>query len=537
MQIRVSEYVDVKTQLTTMLRKKSGRCTERAAAIFVSTIYCLAALPRTSDCLAATLSTRATDQTPPFIVDKLQSSQQSGTFTLDTRTVRRALLHVDLHANQGHSHGVRVEMQRIESPCGLQKVEDGRPRDHHKLRCAVHRSSLRAREVGKKLHAHGSKGTKAGDNLPGGTSAGGFTATVAAARGEYLATVRLGTPERVFSVIVDTGSDLTWVQCSPCGTCYSQNDSLFIPNTSTSFTKLACGTELCNGLPYPMCNQTTCVYWYSYGDGSLSTGDFVYDTITMDGINGQKQQVPNFAFGCGHDNEGSFAGADGILGLGQGPLSFPSQLKTVFNGKFSYCLVDWLAPPTQTSPLLFGDAAVPTFPGVKYISLLTNPKVPTYYYVKLNGISVGGKLLNISSTAFDIDSVGRAGTIFDSGTTVTQLAGEVHQEVLAAMNASTMDYPRKTDDSSGLDLCLGGFAEGQLPTVPSMTFHFEGGDMELPPSNYFIFLESSQSYCFSMVSSPDVTIIGSIQQQNFQVYYDTVGRKIGFVPKSCVGRG
>lgn len=40
-----------------------------------------------------------------------------------------------------------------------------------------------------------------------------------------------------------------------------------------------------------MCNQTTCVYWYSYGDGSLTTGDFVYDIITMDGINGQKQQV------------------------------------------------------------------------------------------------------------------------------------------------------------------------------------------------------------------------------------------------------
>lgn len=43
-----------------------------------------------------------------------------------------------------------------------------------------------------------------------------------------------------------------------------------------------------------MCNQATCVYWYSYGDGSLTTGDFVYDTITMDGINGQKQQVSNY---------------------------------------------------------------------------------------------------------------------------------------------------------------------------------------------------------------------------------------------------
>lgn len=247
-------------------------------------------------------------------------------------------------------------------------------------------------------------------------------------------------------------------------------------------------------------------------------------------------QVPDFAFGCGHDNEGSFAGADGILGLGQGPLSFPSQLKSVFNGKFSYCLVDWLAPPTQTSPLLFGDAAVPTLPDVKYLALLTNPKNPTYYYVKLNGISVGEKLLNISSTVFEIDRVGGAGTIFDSGTTVTQLAKVAYTEVLMAMNASTMSYPRKVDDTSGLDLCIGGFAKGALPTLPSMTFHFDGADMLLPPSNYFIFLESSQSYCFSMVPSPDVTIIGSVQQQNFQVYYDTIGRKLGYVPKSCVGR-
>lgn len=139
-------------------------------------------------------------------------------------------------------------------------------------------------------------------------------------------------------------------------------------------------------------------------------------------------QVPNFAFGCGHDNEGSFAGADGILGLGQGPLSFPSQLKNVFNGKFSYCLVDWLAPPTQTSALLFGDAAMPTLPDVKYLPLLTNPKIATYYYVQLNGISVGDKLLNISSSVFAIDRVGGAGTIIDSGTTVTQLAKPAYDQ-------------------------------------------------------------------------------------------------------------
>ena len=49
---------------------------------------------------------------------------------------------------------------------------------------------------------------------------GGFSAPVAAARAEYLATVRLGTSERVFQVIVDTGNGLTWVQGSSCGKCY-----------------------------------------------------------------------------------------------------------------------------------------------------------------------------------------------------------------------------------------------------------------------------------------------------------------------------
>jgi hypothetical protein len=41
--------------------------------------------------------------------------------------------------------------------------------------------------------------------------------------------------------------------------------------------------------------------------------------------------------GCGHNNEGLFIGAAGLLGLGGGSLSFPSQIITT---SFSYCLVD-----------------------------------------------------------------------------------------------------------------------------------------------------------------------------------------------------
>jgi hypothetical protein len=47
-----------------------------------------------------------------------------------------------------------------------------------------------------------------------------------------------------------------------------------------------------------MCNNNSCVYWYAYGDGSLTTGDFVYDTITLDITNGQQQQVHMNPFIC-----------------------------------------------------------------------------------------------------------------------------------------------------------------------------------------------------------------------------------------------
>ena len=56
------------------------------------------------------------------------------------------------------------------------------------------------------------------------------------------------------------------------------------------------------------------------------------DTVTLGG-----KSVPGVAFGCGHDNEGPFVDAAGLLGLSDGALSFPNQ---VTSSPFSYCLVD-----------------------------------------------------------------------------------------------------------------------------------------------------------------------------------------------------
>lgn len=70
-----------------------------------------------------------------------------------------------------------------------------------------------------------------------------------------------------------------------------------------------------------------------YGDGSRTSGNFATDTVSF----GSSGSVPNMAIGCGHDNEGLFVASDGLLGLGGGPLSLPSQIKAT---SFSYCLVN-----------------------------------------------------------------------------------------------------------------------------------------------------------------------------------------------------
>ena len=53
---------------------------------------------------------------------------------------------------------------------------------------------------------------------------------------EYVMTLYLGTPEKKFVLVMDTGSDLVWVQCQPCIRCYNQTGPLFDPSTSSSYS-------------------------------------------------------------------------------------------------------------------------------------------------------------------------------------------------------------------------------------------------------------------------------------------------------------
>ncbi|KAK6158750.1 hypothetical protein DH2020_006064 [Rehmannia glutinosa] len=67
--------------------------------------------------------------------------------------------------------------------------------------------------------------------------------------GNYIVTVGLGTPKKTISLIFDTGSDLTWTQCQPCArSCYQQQDPIFNPSASSSYSNISCSSSQCSQL-------------------------------------------------------------------------------------------------------------------------------------------------------------------------------------------------------------------------------------------------------------------------------------------------
>ncbi|MCO5572929.1 hypothetical protein L7F22_026690 [Adiantum nelumboides] len=133
---------------------------------------------------------------------------------------------------------------------------------------------------------------------------------------EYFARIGLGSSftRRDLYFIIDTGSDLSWVQCAPCNPCHSQLDeSIFDPEASETMRNVSCDSLLCtgHGVGNVGCgvDKKQCKYVMRYGDGSQTMGDIVTDTISF-GAEGAS--LPNMLIGCGQKNDGSFKGAAGI---------------------------------------------------------------------------------------------------------------------------------------------------------------------------------------------------------------------------------
>ncbi|CAL9059670.1 protein ASPARTIC PROTEASE IN GUARD CELL 1-like [Musa acuminata AAA Group] len=363
--------------------------------------------------------------------------------------------------------------------------------------------------------------------------------------GEYFSRVGVGSPAKPLYMVLDTGSDVSWIQCAPCADCYQQTDPVFDPSASSSYVPLSCDSSQCRSLDISACRNSSssiaaaattsgrggsegnCLYQVSYGDGSYTVGDFATETVTLGG----SDPVSGVAIGCGHDNEGLFVGAAGLLALGGGPLSFPSQISA---RSFSYCLVDRDSPASSTLDFSAASAASHSVAAPAVTApLLRNRRLETFYYVGVTGISVGGEMLSIPPSAFAVDESGAGGVIVDSGTAVTRLQEGAYSALRDAFRAGTASLPSASGVSL-FDTCYD-LSSRTSVEVPTVGFHFPGGrELRLPAKNYLIPVDGAGTYClaFAPTSAP-LSIIGNVQQQGTRVSFDLENASVAFTPNKC----
>nr|GLL38214.1 aspartyl protease family protein At5g10770-like [Ipomoea trifida] len=344
--------------------------------------------------------------------------------------------------------------------------------------------------------------------------------------GNYIVTVGLGTPKNTLTLVFDTGSDLTWTQCRPCvKSCYSQQESIFDPKLSTTYSNITCSAAACSGLTSatgnnPGCSSSTCVYGIQYGDSSFSVGFFAKDRLSLT----PTDAVENFLFGCGQNNQGLFGNTAGLLGLGRDALSLVSQTAAKYGKYFSYCL------PTKRGAnghLTFGKGGgVPA--SLKFTPFATDQGA-SFYFIDVQAIAVGGKQLSISPVVFK-----SSGTIIDSGTVITRLPPAAYSALRSAFRQGMSKYPQ-APALSILDTCYD-LSKYTTVSVPKISFVLNGGvTMDLPLVGILLGNGASQ-VCLAFAGNgdaSDVGIFGNIQQQTFEVVYDVAGGKLGIGAGGC----
>jgi len=342
--------------------------------------------------------------------------------------------------------------------------------------------------------------------------------------GEYLMSYSVGTPPFPVYGIADTGSDMIWLQCKPCETCYNQTTPIFDPSKSNTYKTLPYSSATCTSAKGTSNAEQKCEYTISYGDGSQSHGDLSVDTLTLDSTNGSSVQYPRTVIGCGHKNSVSFEGiTSGIVGLGRGPVSLISQLGSSIGGKFSYCL----APTANTSSKLnFGDAAVISGEGTVSTSMISRAE-NVYYYLTLKAFSVGKTTINFgnsSSTSFEEGNI-----IIDSGTTLFHLPNDIYSKLESEV-AAAIKLDRVADPTKQLNLCYrGSFHDLNAPVIMA---HFEGADVKLNAVNSFVEVEEGV-ICLAFSSSDIGSIFGNLAQINLLVGYDLEKKRVSFKPTDC----
>lgn len=249
-------------------------------------------------------------------------------------------------------------------------------------------------------------------------------------------------------------------------------------------------------------------------------------------------------FGCSDSSAGGpTPQASGLVGLGRGPLSLVNQLSV---RRFMYCLPPPLSRAAGKLVLGVDADAVRNSTDRVAVTMSSDARYPSYYYLNLDGLAVGDR------TPRDLNSIRRKtvttsppgsapgdrahahGMIVDVASTISFLEASLYEE-LANDLEQEIRLPRGAASRLGLDLCFI-LPEGvgmDRVYVPTVSLSFDGRWLELDRDRLFVEDRTGRLMCLMIGKTNGVSILGNYQQQNMQVLYNLRRGRITFAKTNC----
>ncbi|WCJ28325.1 Eukaryotic aspartyl protease family protein [Euphorbia peplus] len=359
-------------------------------------------------------------------------------------------------------------------------------------------------------------------------------------------TLSVGTPPQNVTMVIDTGSELTWVHCNKT----INFPTAFDPNRSVSYRPLSCSSSACTNqtrdftIPVSCDSKNLCHAILSYADSTSSEGNLALDNFHIG--NSESDMV----FGCMDSGFSSNSDEDskntGLMGMNRGSLSFVTQMGFT---KFSYCI----SGTDFSGLLLLGESNFTVMLPLNYTPLIQiSTPLPYFdrvaYTVQLEGVKVSNKLLPLPKSVFVPDHTGAGQTMVDSGTQFTFLLGPVYTALRAEFLNQTNGILTVLEDPNfvfqgAMDLCYRvPLGERVMPRLPTVSLVFDGAEMKVTDEKVLYRVPgeirgNDSVHCLSFGNSDllgvEAYVIGHHHQQNVWMEFDLEKSRIGLANVRC----
>ncbi|XP_051121556.1 aspartic proteinase PCS1-like [Andrographis paniculata] len=358
--------------------------------------------------------------------------------------------------------------------------------------------------------------------------------------------VAVGSPPQRATMVLDTGSHLSWLHCAGA----AAPPSSFNSGASTSYRPIPCSAPTCTNpisefsLPVSCAAGNLCHVILSYADASAVEGSLAADTFRLDESG---TTFPGTVFGCmvsgSSPNPEEDSKATGLLGMNRGRLSFVSQSGFP---KFSYCI----SGRDSSGVLLLGAADYQWLRPLNYTPMIqiTTP-LPNFdkiaYTVRLQAILIAGRPLSVPESVFEPDHTGAGQTMVDSGTQFTFLLGPVYAALKSEFLNRTAGILQPVEDPNfvfqgAMDVCyrIGDISRVDLEVaLPSVTVVLGGGAEIRVSGERLLYGIGGNRYCLTFGNSEllgvEAYVIGHHHQQDMWVEFDLVNSRVGLTEFSC----